>query len=154
MTIAESQEAYINSKKGIGIIEKKIELKYKQIERLNLKKQKINDKNWWGDALIRPILEMVKSKFPQITDWDDESLTPMGMKNRVSVFGKHNDNTIGITFTLNNYEEGILAFENGMKEPNYVNSYKTIYDLNGFCYKDEPILDIEQVYNYIEKQLI
>lgn len=154
MTLSEAQKAYTDSKKEVEIIEKKIALKNKQIDKLTLKKEKINDKNWWGDSLIRPILGLVKVKFPQITEWDDERLIPFGMKCRVPVFAKYNDKTIAIVFTLHNYENGIVAFENGMKDPNHVNNYKTINDLNGFCYKDEPILDIEQVYNYIEKQLV
>ena len=72
----------------------------------------------------------------------------MGLKCRVSVFGKYKDKTIGITFCPNDLDNGLISFENGLKG---LNTYR---DLNGFCYKDDVILDIEQVYGYIQNQLI
>lgn len=148
MTLEEIKQSYINSKSEVEVIEKKIALKNKQIDKLMLKKQKINDSNWWGDSIIRPIIELIKLKFPQTTKWDDDRLIPMGMKCRVSVFGKYREQTIGITFCPNDLSKGLISFENGMKG---LHPYR---DLNGFCYKDDIIIDIEQVYVYIQEQLV
>lgn len=147
MTLSEIQESYINSKNEIEVIEKKISLKNRQIDRLITKKQKIQNDNWWGDAIVRPIIELIKLKFPQTTKWDSDRLLPMGMKCRISVFGKYKDKTIGITFCPNDLSKGLISFENGMK------GLHPVRDLNGFCYKDDIILDIEQVYSYIQNQL-
>ena len=58
----------------------------KQIARLKIKESRLVNNGWWGN-LIRPIMKLVKEKFPQIK-WDDERLVPMGLCCRVSVFGE------------------------------------------------------------------
>ena len=147
MTLQESQEKYINSRNEIDTIKYKIEQKERQIYRLEKKKNKIHDGNWWGQTLVKDIMDLVKAKFPETTDWDDGRPVAMGLKCRVGIFGKYKGKTIGITFVPTNLSEGKISFENGMK------SLHPVHDLNGFCYKDELILNIEQVYDYIQNQL-
>lgn len=148
MTLQESQAKYINSKNEVDNIEKKISLKQRQINRLEIKKSKIRENNWWGETLVNPVVELIKAKFPQTTDWDNGKPVAMGLKCRVSVFGKYKGETIGITFCPNDLDKGLISFENGLK------GISPVRDLNGFCYKDDVISDIEQVYEYIQKQLI
>jgi chromosome segregation ATPase len=147
MTLKESQEKYINSRNEVDNLEKKIEQRERQINRLKIKKSKIQSNNWWGETLVKPIIELVKTEFPETTDWDDGRPVAMGLKCRVSVFGKYKGKTIGITFCPNDLDNGLISFENGMK------GLHPVMDLNGFCYKDEVLLTIEQVYDYIQKQL-
>lgn len=147
MTLQESQEKYINSKNKIDTIKYKIEQKERQIYRLENKKNKIEDSNWWGKTLVKDIVNLIKVKFPETTNWDDNNPVALGLKCRIGIFGEYKGKTIGITFVPTNLSEGQISFENGMK------GLHPVRDLNGFCYNDEVILTIEQVYDFIQKQL-
>lgn len=147
MTLPEIQEKYINTRNQVEAIEKKIVSKEKQVDRLKNKKNKLQGSNWWGETLVKPIIELVKVKFPETTDWDDNRLVALGLKCRVGVFGTYKGETIGITFCPHDLDKGLVSFENGMK------GLHPVHDLNGFCYKDEVLLNIEQVYDYIQNQL-
>lgn len=150
MNLQEIKESYINSRNEINILEKKVQQKQKQITRLENRISKQRENSWWGYVLVRGIMDLVKIKFPNIV-WDDDKLIPMGMKCRISVFGKVNNKTVGITFVPTNLMEGTIAFENGFKNNSYPKD--SLGDLNGFCYKDENINNIEQVYKYINSQI-
>lgn len=103
---------------------------------------KIND-IWWGDEFIRPIMEAVKVKFPDLI-WNDERLVPMGLRNAVSLFSKVNGETIALTFTPTGMIEGKISFDIRKK-----------YDgcAHGFGHTTKVIEDIEEVFNYIQSKI-
>jgi hypothetical protein len=151
MELQEMKNAYVDAKHEVAVIVKKITQRENQIGRLRSKKMRIEDTSWWGDMLVKPIIENLKVKFPQIAWGDTEKLVPMGLKCRLSVFGKVNDKTVGITFVPMNLDNAEIAFENGFKSKTAPKD--SIADLNGFSYNDEIITDIEQVYSFIQNQL-
>jgi hypothetical protein len=134
-------------------IEDKIVMREKQIERLNKKLRK--NRAWWGDVLIRPIMEAVKEKYPDLT-WDDERLIPMGLRCAVSVFGyvgemKTENVVVGITFTPGVTEEGgiyIDTGETGTIKPIY--PANSIGGLNGFGNVTKLVTSLEDVYSHID----
>lgn len=151
MNLEESKQNYLNKHNAIKETKAKIKQREMQIERLKKKLDKQWDNSWWGEILIRPIMEMVKAKFLKLT-WDDERLIPLGLCSRVSVFGHIGDKTVCmIAFTPSNLNEGIIAFDTGEKKGSYPQG--SIGDLNGFQNVSEDIHDIEQIYKHIEKQL-
>jgi hypothetical protein len=148
MKLQEIQKNAIEKNLEIKKVKDKILQRQAQIERLEKKKYKLQKNSWWGDLLIRPIMELVKQEFPQLT-WDLERLVPMGMCNRVLVFGKCDGLTVAmIGFTPMDIENGILNYDVSERKGDYMS------DPNGFSIKSEPLTNIKDLFNHIEKQLI
>mgnify|MGYP001611918873 CR=1 FL=1 len=144
------REEYLAKKAEIAKVEAKIIERRKQIDRLNKKERRLSDANWWVDALIRPVMELVKAKFPQLT-WDDERLIPMGMGCRVHVFAKHNDKSVAyLAFSPDN-GDGKLWFETGEVKEGYPSG--SIGAMNGFDRVQKPLERIEELYSHIVRQL-
>jgi len=143
----------------VNCIEKDLEIKkvkdriiqrQRQIERLRNKQNKLEDNNWWGDAVIRPIMELVKVKFPQL-NWDLERLVPMGMCNRVSVFARiegDDETLVMIGFTPRGLDKGTVSFDKKQEERR-----DSLNNPNGFGIPSQEITDIEQLYSHIEEYL-
>lgn len=138
----------------VKTIENKISQKEKQIARLNKKREKLSEKCWWGTSMIRPIMELVKARFPQIV-WDDDRLTPMGLCNRVSLFGRvdgnEENNLIILCFTPSDTRNAMIAYDTEERTGEYPpNSIGAMNDMNKVS---EDLTDMEQIYKLIEKQL-
>ena len=152
MTILEQSKVfYLNINKDIEQIMCRIEKRKKQIIRLENKANKLYDKGFWGELLIRPIMEMVKDKFPKIT-WDDDKLTPMGLCSRISLFGNVNGKTIILCFTPSNLDMGIIAYDTE-EESNEKYPENSLGAWNQMGKVSEDIENIEQIYSHIEKQI-
>lgn len=149
--IEELRDLYLNKNKEIKVIEARIDQRRKQIERLENKRNRLRE--FWGEIFIRPIMEMVKEKFPTIV-WDDDRLTPMGLCNRISLFGhiEGREGYIILCFTPSNFHEtGLIAYDTEEREGSYPEN--SIGYWNEMDKVREDITDINQIYNHIEKQL-
>jgi hypothetical protein len=135
------------------VIQDKIVMREKQIARLN--KKLVKNRAWWGDVLIRPIMEAVKEKYPDLI-WEDERLIPMGLRCAVSVFGyvgkKETENVVvGITFTPGITEEGEIYIDTNEKINGYPNG--SIGDLNGFGNVTKLVTSLNDVYSHIDARI-
>jgi hypothetical protein len=83
----------------------------KQIKRLKEREEKLWHNSHWPKDLIKPLLNELKILMPEITEWDDNLLTPMGLMNRVSVFPKYNGKTLYLPFLPGNLTNGKLLIE-------------------------------------------
>lgn len=147
MNFQEIQKQAIENNLKIKSVNDKILQREVQIERLQKKRSKLQENGWWGDLIIRPIMELVKEEFPQLS-WDLERLVPMGMCNRISVFAKCNGITVAmIGFTPMDIENGIVNYDVSDRKGDYMS------DPNGFSIKSEALTDIKDLFNHIEKQL-
>lgn len=149
-TIEQSKYNYKKSRINIMDLEYKIRIKEEQIERLKNRIGKIQENNWWGDILIRPVMADVKLKYPHLT-WDDKRLCPMGIRHAVSVFGHDKDDkTVAyITFMPGNDEE--LWIDNGQRKSSF--QHGTIGELNGMNNVSVILTDMEMLYEHIERQM-
>ena len=150
-TLKESQEDYKNRRLEIERVYKRIRQREAQIVRLDNKASKLRENTYWGEILIRPIIELLKVKFPEITEWDDERLTPLGMCSRVSIFPKYKEETLIICFTPTDLENGVISYdteENTKEFPKGSLGY-----FNDMGKEAVAITDIEQVFNHIQKQI-
>lgn len=134
----------------------KIAMREKQLERLNKK----SSRNWdahphWTDEFIRPIIDELKRRMPEIKDWDDDRFIPMGLRNAVSVFPKYKGLTLMIVFTPGDFEIGELKMENGELKikPEAVYSKDTIGDVNGMNNVSVPIESIDQIVKHLKGQI-
>ncbi len=149
--LEESRKRYLEYLDKKDKIQLSMDTKEKQINRLRTKRDKLVNTNWWGDSLIRPIMEMVKLKFPDVV-WDDKRLVPMGLRCVVHVFGSVDNNCVAyIAFTPGNLNKGILNYDTGKKTGNYQSN--SIGDLNGFDNITKPIEDIEEIYTHVQNQI-
>ncbi len=149
--ITESRKRYVEYLNKKDKISASIDTKEQQIVRLRAKKNKLINDNWWGDSLIRPIMELVKLKFPDVV-WDDERLVPMGLRNCVSVFGSIDNNCVAyIAFTPTDLNNGIVSYDTGKKTGNYQSN--SIGNLNGFDNISKPIENMEELYSYIQSKI-
>jgi hypothetical protein len=119
--------------------EKEITRRKRIIDRHEAKIGKIRDNSWWGDMILRPIMDAVIIKFPKI-HWDADKFTPMGLRNAVSIFGEVNSETIMLRFTP--HSDGYVCLD-----------IKPEYSTHGFGSKTEIIKDIQQIYNFIQNRL-
>jgi hypothetical protein len=149
-SIKKARDSYLNRENEIEVIYNRIEERQKQIQRLNNKKDKLQAKSFWGDLLIRPIMELVKEKYPEI-QWDDDRLTPMGLCARISLFGEIKGKTIILCFTPSDLLNGIIAYDTEERTAEYPKGSIGYYnDINKVS---EEIVNIEQIFIHIEKQL-
>lgn len=151
MTLEESRQQYVEKRKEIDKIEDRINMRRAQIDRLLRKKDKRWEGALWTDNLIRPIMELVKAKFPDVV-WDDERLVTMGLRSNVYVFGEMDGKTVAsICFTPYDLDNGILAYDTGEKEGSYQEG--SIGAMNGFDNITKPIEDIQEIYDLVEKKI-
>lgn len=149
--LAQIQENFIAKRNEIKKLKERENQREKQIIRLKTKRYKLEGKYWWGDTLVRPIMELVKEKFPNVV-WDDKDLVPMGLSSRISIFGKtKEDKLIGLAFIPYDLKEGVLHYETGEQNNRYMRG--SIGELNGFNYEKKELKSIEEIYLYIEQQL-
>lgn len=149
MVIENSIREYQNSRAIIKSIEDKIKSKENQIEKLKKRKSRIQDNNWWGDVLIRPIMADIKLKYPDLT-WDDERLVPMGLRCEVSVFGHDKDNKTVASITFTPGANGYVYYDTGEKHNTFAPG--TIGYINQMNCKSELIDSMETLYRHIERQ--
>ena len=146
-------------------LETLISLKREKIERLQTQIKKLEDKqskNWrnyphWTDELLRPIIEELKKAVPEITDWDDDRLTPMGLMCRVSLFPKRKDDqehTIMLCFIPpSNLDSGEVMFETNKKRAGYIEPHpNSIAAMNGFGREAIPVESIDQLAEFVRSQ--
>jgi hypothetical protein len=130
---------------------KEITRRKKIIERHEAKIEKISEKNWWGDVLITPIMEVVRERFPQL-HWS-ERMGTMGFNCRVPMFGKaskdiQSDIVACITFRPEDLSKGQISFETGkIKNPHLG------HDAHGNNLEVEVISNIDQIINHVQKQI-
>lgn len=150
-SLAEIENDYVTKQNEIRGVQDKIETLNVRIERLKAKKNKLQDKGWWGDNLIRPVMEHVKAKFPDLV-WDDRNLVPMGLGAKVSVFGKLNGKTVAyLVFSIGDLSVGKLRYETGETKNHFQSG--TLGDVNGFNNISKPLGEIEELFTYVQKQL-
>lgn len=150
---------YIAALNKVAVVDHLIDKREAQIERLKKKRNKLLESSWWGDLLIRPVMEAVKERFPQL-HWDDARLSPMGLRCAVSVFGSYSpydekadfsQTAVGITFTHSNYEGVNLYFDNGKTISEY--GINTLGSINGFNNQTTEITNFEALFEYVESQI-
>ena len=154
MDLQEIQLLYVEKQQAIKKVEDRIEMREAQIQRLEKKKRKLEEKASWTENLIRPILELVKAKFPNIV-WEDERLTPMGLCCRVWVFGRvggtEDGKLVGIPFIPYDINNGILGFETDKVIEQFPKG--SIGAMNGMGKETVVLKDIRQIYNLIQDKL-
>jgi hypothetical protein len=118
------------------------------IERHEDKIERLREKGWWGDVLIKPIMRELNMKFPTIR-WDSK-ISPMGFKCRTPMFAYIDGNmAFSVTFVPEDLTKGEISFETG----ELIDQNKG-FDAHGFNIKCEIITDIQQVFDYVEKQIV
>lgn len=149
-TLETIREEYLTKKAEIKKVEDRITQRKQQIKRLEKKEDRLVEANWWGDALIRPLLELVKVKFPQLR-WDDERLVPMGLGCRVHVFAYVGGQLACYLALSPDNGDGRLWYETGEIKEGYPQG--SIGAMNGFDRVQKPIETIEEIYTHLENQL-
>ncbi len=150
--IKESQEKYIAFQEAMNLIKNKITVREKQIERLKLRDNKLHEQSWWGDILIRPVMEEVKKKYPNLS-WDDEKLTPMGLRCAVSIFADDNKGktAVWLLFTPGNLNLGEIWYDTGVKKKEFAEG--TIGYINGMNNLSVVLQSMDQLYKHIDNQI-
>ena len=143
-TFKEGQEKLIKTRKRLDRIDKEI-YRLKKLER------KIYDSknSHWTDCLIRSLLNEVKTLMPEITEWDDDRLTPMGLMCRVSVFPKYNGKTLYLPFLHGAGAD--LLIETKEIEDTYPEG--SIGAMNGMGKKSITIESAEQIVEILKEQM-
>jgi hypothetical protein len=151
-TLQESQAEYVEKIKAIQKVKDRIEQRKAQIRRLEKKENRLWEQSFWADVLIRPILDLVEEKYPEL-DWKDgrDRLVPMGLSSRVSVFPYYKGKYINLSFTPTDLDSGLISYDTGEIEDEYEKG--SIGYLNGFNNVRETITDIQQIYDYVERRM-
>jgi len=157
--LEESKKVYTDAHSKRQKLQEKMELKYRQIERLKTRSNKIHESFWWANVLIKPIIEALRQEFPEIY-FDDHQLTAMGMRCAVSVFGCEKEpqdgedckTLCGITFTTGDINKGELYYDTG-KYRTGERFRASIRDYNGFDNITAPITDIQVLIDHVKRQV-
>lgn len=166
ITLAAIQEDYINAYSRYqqlqDVLQQKIKIRTKQIERLQHKLTR-HGGNFprWTENLLRPVLNRVKEQLP---GWiaDDGQLTPMGLGCRVSVFfhplnhyselqAGDTANYIYIVFLPGDLDKGELLYQTG--EQNHRFAPGTIGEINGFNQVSKKLESIDEAVRYLQQQI-
>lgn len=155
--LEESKKVYNDAHAKRQKLEDKMTLKYRQIERLKNRSNKIHENFWWANVLIKPLIEVLRGEFPEIY-FNDHQLTAMGMRCAVSVFGSEKEpqdgenckTLCGITFTSGN--DGQLFYDTG-KYKSSEQHRASIRDYNGFDNITAPITDIQVLIDHVKRQV-
>jgi len=137
MDIAQqASQTYISNEQEITRIKRIIDRHEDKIE-------KIRNENWWGDVILRPILNTVEEHFNKV-GWRFDQLTPMGLRCAVSVFGTlktdDGEQTIMLRFTPSG--DGFVELD-----------IKPEYSTHGFGSKTAVVDGIDVVFNHIKTQI-
>jgi len=154
-TIQNAVKQFRESRKKIKTLQNRIAERQQQIARLENRIDKLYDTNFWGDIILRPIMDDVIKKYPQIT-FEVDRYIPLGMAHRVSIFGKTKDNkTIMLAFTPTNLLSDTLDNSISIDTLERTNEYAkgSIGELNGFNRVEKPIQTMLDVYAIVDKQL-
>jgi len=152
-TLENITDRYEANEIELANLKDKVNLKQRQIYRLEKRIEKKQQDNHWTTNLIEPIMDLVRNRFPQLS-WDTTRLIPMGLRCSVSVFGYEEGKdtcSVALTFTPRNADNSFIAFDNGKKGIGYPNG--TLGNLNGFDNVETPLTDIELLFGYIQYQL-
>jgi len=123
---------------------------HKKIYRLENRVKKMHDEWWWGESLVRPVMDEVAKATPNLT-WDYESLVSMGLRCAISVFAHLNGKCVAhLCFTPRSAENGYLGFDCGKKEGMEDAHHMSLASLNGFDNKTIAVESIEQLVEYVE----
>ncbi len=141
----------------------KIELKVKQLERLQKKNKAFNAVYpRWTELLLRPLLNQLRQDFPEYK-WDGENLSPMGLGCRVAVFfvkdmnlpeadRYEENNSMYVCFQPGDLGKGELLFETGEKTQSYKPG--TIGEINGFNNVTKPVESIEEIIAFMKSKIL
>jgi hypothetical protein len=143
------QNLFLNKRQTKKDLEAKIALKEKQIERL--KKRVENNYPYWTDNLIKPLMEEVEKRMPELT-FEDKKYVPMGLCCRVSIFPMFKEKTLMLSFIPGNLENGELRIEPGERN-DQVYSTGSIAELNGFGKVSVPVTSVKQIVSLLRKQM-
>ena len=151
MEFKEIQQGHQDMRAEVKAIDARIDQREMQIERLKRKREKKDI--FWGDTLIRPIMEEVKKRFKQLS-WGDDRLVPMGLRSAVSVFAKDESGktVASLVFVIGNYNDGQLFIETGLnKDGKFAKG--TIGDLNGFSRELTDVKSLVTIFDRVTEQL-
>jgi len=144
-------------------IEKKIEQRRAQIERLKAKAKKVSCNHpRWTEDLLRPVITEISRQLPGWHLEDDPRLIPMGLGCRVSVFFYRNldlpspekfedSNSIYIVFLPGELSKGELLFETGQTIERYCAG--TIGEINGFNHISKKLESIDEAVQHLKEQI-
>lgn len=152
-SLIQSQQEFLAKNEQIEKVNDKIRQREQQLKRLIDTKHRYEANNHWTDGLIRPIMNLVKAKFPQLT-WDDKELVPMGLGNRVSIFArvKGKDECVAyLVFSPCGVTKGQISYETGENTNRYPTD--SIANMNRFNNTIKIVETIEEIYDYVEIQL-
>lgn len=128
-------------------IDARIELRKKQIERLEKKSRKNwNEHRHWTTHYLIPVMEELRKSYPDI-EWEDDDFQTFGLLARVPIFGKYNGETILIEFTVSS---NILYIATGNRIKKH--SENSIADLNGFGKERIEVTCMNDIYKIINNQ--
>lgn len=143
-TLADIQKNYSEKELDIETLRKRLYEREQQAMRLQNRISKKIDNSWWGDLLIRPVMELVKERTPHLT-WTVDRLVPTGLRNNVWVFAKDKNNkTVSLTFTPP-IEDGKLRYDFRMKNHPRCN--------HGFNYECKEIESIDELVEFLDKKM-
>lgn len=146
----EIQNLFVEKKKAQTAIEAKIALKERQIERLKVKREKAYPH--WTENLIKPLIEEVKKRMPELTFEENEKYIPMGLCCRVSVFPYFKEKCLMLSFVPGDLKNGELKIEPGERN-NQPYPTGSLADLNGFGKVSVPVKSIRQIVSLLRKQM-
>lgn len=144
-------------------IDRRIELRRAQIERLKAKAEKFgNNHPRWTENLLRPLITEISKHLPGWRMDEDKRLSPMGLGCRVSVFfyrrldlplpEKYEDsNSIYIVFLPGQLCKGELFYETGEIKDNY--RADTIGAINGFNNLTKRLESLEEAVQHLKNQI-
>lgn len=148
-----SRKVFVELQEKKNKLQEKIYDYERKIGRLENRISKIQENNWWCDKLIRPVMDELRIRLPELK-WDDERLVPMGMRSAVSVFGHIEGKCVAsLVFTIGDYDNGVLQYDYAKKESDSEISPTSIYALNGFDNMSKDVESIDELVKYIQTQL-
>tara|TARA_R110000765_G_scaffold278820_1_gene376540 strand:- start:465 stop:947 length:483 start_codon:yes stop_codon:yes gene_type:complete len=148
MKLADIQSEHKIHNQELQRVKDKIEMRQKQIYRLERKKERAYENSHWTTQLVNPVMREVAKLTPHITWKIEDNPFVSGMRCQCHVFGKTEDNiTVGICFTPRG--ESNLNFDTKEKHIGYAKG--SIGDMNGFDNKSKLLESIQELVDLVDK---
>lgn len=146
MTVEIIKRAYEEKNQELQKVKDKIDMRERQIYRLEKKKERANDKAHWTRQ-VNEIMKLVEEKTPHIT-WDDGDRFVTGMRCQYYRFGKtKEDITVGICFTPG--VDSNINFDTGEEISGFHKN--SIGAMNGFHKKSKQLENIQELLDVVER---
>jgi hypothetical protein len=148
MKLEDIQAAHTKQDQELQKVKDKIEMRQRQIYRLERKKERAYENSSWTTQLVNPIMREVEKLTPQITWKIEDRPFVSGLRCQCYVFGKTADSiTVGICFTPGAGSN--LNFDTKEKHMGYQKG--SIGCMNGFDNKTKPLESIQELVDLVNE---